>query len=365
MRRARFSVLLCVSTAACAARATDAASRTNVPPPAATVEIGDAGGGPATSPPPDAGSAAEPERERERDLRLLDDAPCVVRDGHIRLLSPIELRVEGTTYARIVDAVESITLAARGRSATLAITTAEAELLGEDAVSAVRVRPRGRELREGYLGIYGAQIEDTEDGDATLDLELPTSVRPVAPPKRKYACSELTFEEIDFKLPAGKVVTLDGNGSPLRASIGGRVVATVDGDTVDEIERRGRMVRISIRHFGKQGPSSVVVGWVDASIIKLGPAYGTGGGGQGAGVMRSLPQCTHEVPIFVRVKEHVVRVGRVKPGVALRIREDADRGEREEVDLQLGVPGIRASSAAKPFVRRKDFADCPRVSLRM
>lgn len=195
-----------------------------------------------------------------------------------------------------------------------------------------------------------AHLREVANASATLEYPLPSDVDGAAPLRTTIGCAELVAETPDVTIEgaahaagatkASNTIGLYGP-TPLRAVLGGEPVATLrNGGRADVIGKSGRFSRVVVPVDG-----GYAVGWVETPSMM----YGYGGRGvRGIGHMRNpgfggQVSCPHEVPLLVRIGEHVVHAGTIEANTYF------DPDDLARVFLRAGVelhPTARAEPAA-------------------
>lgn len=238
-----------------------------------------------------------------------------------------------------------------GRSARARLETPALELEGDLDLEAAAVRPRSRDLVNGWFRIDFATPREESGGRLRLDVQMPVglSVKSIA---HEVPCTELTFARPQYPPASGSVeyIKLRGFPIPLLRSPGGEVLAMIESTplSAEALARKDGMVRVRIEAINE------VEGWVDESVVAAasdGNIYGGLLGGPAAKTPTTPVRCPHAVPVFVRTAAEVTQVGRVKANAEILVIGDPSASE---VAIDLG----KASVA--PHVRASDLVRCSR-----
>jgi hypothetical protein len=306
----------------------------------------------------------------------LSPSACTITSGSGDLVGPLVLHVGRSPVGTLTGAVESIEMqVAPGRqSATVQIVTPTVRLNVQADPRRIRVaqRPDARPI-DGWIKVEAAQVDAVGEGRATVRLELPNGVEPVSQrPSVALPCSELSL--IGSKTShLGDTDLRPGTRTPLRAEIGGPVVAYLNEparssrsgtsgggfDTilyfpkVTTLDRKPGWLRVT-----KAGDATAVEGWIPADAASPNQrVYGILGllSGAGDGNIR----CQRDVPLFVRSDGKLLDIGVVRANANVageRIQGGAIRIDLGAASLDATLLGSEASPRSEaeagdgPFV---------------
>ncbi len=299
------------------------------------------------------GSTAVPETRVERPKQ------CTIRETDAEIAGMAQLSVEGLPFALQPGPFRRFDVTFHDAIGRAHLETASLALDGDLDLGEVTLRPRGGKPRERWVDIRTGTAREATGDALKVEVSLPDGI---APKSLTFVlpCRDLTFtpppdaaDEAELEQVSLPVHT------QLRPSPDGPVVARVVG-RIDPDDRAGGPIAIDATVIGRRGSmtqlridgTNPVTVW--ASSLALQPAIGDGGGGFGygrSGYTQPSSTCSRDVPIHVRVRGRVVRVGRIKKGASFFTTGDGD-GDDVPIDLGLREPALQ------PAISAADFAAC-------
>lgn len=295
--------------------------------------------------------------------RLIDDAPCVLRDANVE--QPLHLMVHGVPFAIVRGAVE-LELRAAAIGATATVKTADFTLTGDIDLKRHEVRPR-EPLQLGWLGIRQASPGTVNAETMTLAVKLPTGVSPTTAPFFRLPCDKLTLTAAPDPADGKQAWLKPASKIAVRVDPKGAVAATIETPRLDSAQRASAIESLDVRELARDGSlvrirtrsTNYIEGWIDAAM--LGPAQKRGsiaGAVERPKPKASVVRCPHEVAIYVRADE-AVRVGTYHKDAQIVRREGKD-----EVVVDLGLPPklpvepLGSAPELHPFVRASALTGC-------
>ncbi len=287
---------------------------------------------------------------------------CEIHDVNVTTIHDAQLSVFDGPFARIASPFTRLDVVidrSRGRAH---LETEELVLEGELALDELPLRPRTHTMHEGWLAMGVAFAKDARGGQLRASVSLPEGLRPRAVVV-ELPCGALTFAEPpEAPDPVGSeyIVFAPGTRTPVLRSPGGPQVAIVSpppaepqGDPnlpsfEEDVSARVIARRAELLHVRIEG-SNYVEGWVSTKNTREPGAMYGGLHGNMAGDQPPRLRCDRAVPIFVRSRGEVRRVGHYKPNATIRLETDA---AAEHVAVDLGHAEV------VPFVKRADVAAC-------
>jgi hypothetical protein len=306
------------------------------------------------------------------------NATCMIRASNVEPIALVPLRAAGKLFARL-RGPQSIDLRLEKTGGTATVETTELTITGEVDVADIIVSAKP-ELHDGWWRLGSAKARSVSGDAMTLDVRLASFVKPKIRPAVTLPCKDALLVRAASPQHGHEVSLRDGIDVPLRTAPGGAIVAQITtpkpppratsgaidlssfrGRFVNELERRGGAV-----HIAFTAESVDVEGWVPASALEKPPGMlamlgALGGGHSGPPSLR----CGHEVPIFVRRGQTVMRVGVIKPNAPIH-RADDKGGDEIALDLEGESPSAMLLGLGEPeettpaFVRGSSVADCKR-----
>jgi hypothetical protein len=287
------------------------------------------------------------------------DARCEIRDSDVTIDGSATLSVEGKTFAQQAGPFARFDVMIRGAIARVKLEDDVFALEGELALAELAARPREIELRDRWVEIRHAIAREAAGDSVQLEVELPRGLEP-AEVVFAVPCRGATLAQAP-EPPEGETTDLVEVpiGTQLRATIDGPAIARITGapdpddpshalQSLDAtvLERRGSMTRLK---FDGTNP---VVAWASSLALRAPVGRGLGGFGFGrTGRSKPSSSCRRDVPIYVRIEERLIRVGRVKKEQAFYFEDDVGATPEMWIELGLAKPEVR------PFIKRGDYKD--------
>ena len=321
-------------------------------------------------------TASEMPQSTELSTRLIEGAPCAIRElGGVELATPVQRMVHGARVAALTHADEIVVRAA-AVGATAAVITPDYSLVGDVDLPRQTIRPRDVVL-DRWLGLREAKPGTVNADTMTLQLVLPRNVIPTRAPFIRLPCAALTLAKPPALPTDGKQTWLKpASKIALKSAPGGTVVATIetpriDAGAADDPRRQFDIASLEARELARSGSSvrirtghtNYIEGWIDAAL--LGPAQPPTALAKPAGDApkpKAKPmRCPHEIGIYVRTsKSEAIRVGTYKTGALINRHED----RKDEVPVDLGllpklpIEPLGGEPEVEPFVRASALANC-------
>jgi hypothetical protein len=299
-------------------------------------------------------------------------ASCELADDRIELGRHLELRFHGTAFASVGGRVQHVEVHFSEHGATARSTNDQATLWGDVEPGTIEVHPRKVELVGGWLAIHAATLASTRD-PAELVIHPSSLVVFDYPASFHVRCKELTLAEAPVTQRPGKDGVLRrGKTSPIAHEPKGPAFAklvTPPGRRNADIQEIPYTVRVQAERDGWvqviiESSDADVHGWVPSDAI--GPDELTMAGLSGLDAPSSKPKlqsCPNAMPIYVRDRDTIDRVGTTTPGAKLPVVSTT----ADELVLDLGAEPdpmftlVKPEPHLQPFVRRADAAGCKRV----
>ncbi len=245
-------------------------------------------------------------------------------------------------------------IAPDGQSATVQVVTQAVRLNVQADPRRIHVAQRSQaSLIDGWIRVDAAHVDEVGDGRATVRLDLPDGVEAVSQRLRvTLPCSDLSLTG-EKTSPLGDTDLRPGTRTPLRAVIGGPVVAylveparapragTPGGTSgallqfprVKTLEKTPGWLRVT-----KTGKATAVVGWIPADAASPNQrTYGILGllSGAGSGNLR----CQRDVPLLVRSDGKLFDIGVVRANANIA----GERLQGGAIRVNLGAASLDAA----------------------
>lgn len=303
-------------------------------------------------------------------MEPLAEAPCRIRAGK-SAPGTVRLTWKSARFATFETARE-VELRVAGERATVAVATEDVEIVGEADPKSFLVVPIEEALIDGYFRPLRAHIERLSGEQATVRFSAPRQVMPEAPLSKTMPCAALSLGQRSRPEKLGTPMDLgDGLNAPLVTTPGGAVVAKVVtrpkpkpkrggqatlsaelfrvGSAVLELGRKGGLVQVRI--LGDRGEAE---GFLPASALRkpkppmalLGALSGSGGRVEGRTDRRV--RCTQAVPIYVRLSNEIVQIGRYKPNGLVVLPDPSADGAEQSGDSPLSSGELRITLGDLP-----------------
>jgi hypothetical protein len=300
------------------------------------------------------------------------ESRCVVHDDGVGIRATLTLELRGKRFAEVRGANDVVLEVSGARAAVRVVTTEDVELAGDVELAELRPRPKSAALIDGWYRIRSAAVKNVIGGDMVLEPYVPREIQLVAPLAPRLPCRDLTLADPPERAAELELAFLQRDRKiALSRAPGGAALATIvyprrtDEDMPDDLgpdvrilERSGNAVRVRIAASG----NLEIEGWVEAADLDedvgvFGGLMGDGGFGLAEGISAfEAVRCPHEVPIYVRDRDAVYRVGRVRRnGVVQRSRALTPRGEYR---IDLGGAGSGAEPFLQALAEGAALADC-------
>lgn len=315
---------------------------------------------------------------------------CVIRSVNIES-PPVDLYVRGYKFATSPAGDVRVVLSDGQKTARLTVERSAVRVNADIATEQVRFHAQTRHRWRDVVRPLDMKLEAVEHGQLRGSFVLPPSIvvdpsiaREMRVPCKdaRYGWVERTFDDPD---EIDRQFVKDGARVPIRMMPDRKVALTlagIDGSVAHVYQRFKGSTRVgfNLASVANGIPAVQVLGWVPRSVLRGPKRYrgkGVPGGVPGGVAGGWIPKpknrelrmhtCVEEAPLFVRVEDQTIEVGRLGVGARIGFVDNAtESGDSWRVvdsndgnELLSSWPPVRLIDRAAFIVHESALTACP------